>query len=195
MLGKDILKHQGEFRRAFRNRHFEETETGLLFPQQKVHIHGSFESMVNGKDRQIDPNLVTTEGLTYMVGVALAAVAQIAAWYIAPFSGNITPQATLTGATFTATATEFTAYDESTRGLFVPGAVTANIDNSASRADFTMSTGVAAQTIYGGGVLSASAKSSVAGKCFAGTRFASPRTGLNAGDILSLEYDLASSST
>lgn len=195
MLGSDVIKHSREFLRALRNHRYEETDAGLLFPQQGVLVAGAFSSMVNFRDRQVDPNLVTTQGLTYMVGVALAGATQLAAWYIAPFSGNITPQSTLTAATFTATATEFTTYDEATRRAFTPGAVTANVSNSASRADFTMSTGVVDQTIYGGGVLSASAKSAITGTCFAGTRFASPRTGLNAGDILSLQYDLASSSS
>lgn len=195
MLGSDVIKHSREFLRALRNGRYEETGNGLLFPEQKVFISGVFTSMVNFKDKQVDPNLVTTQGLTYMVGVSLAGVSQIAAWYIAPFAGNYTPTAGLTAATFTGTATEFIAYDEATRKVFTPGAVTASISNSASRADFTMSVGVTNQTLYGGGVLSASAKSATSGTLFAVTRFASPRTGLNAADILSLQYDLASSSS
>lgn len=195
MLGNDILKHAGEFGRALRNGHYERSNSGLLFPQQHVHINGAFTTWVNDEDEQVDANLVTTQGLTYLLGVALGGVAQLTAWYLAPFSGNVTPTAGYTAAGFTAAATEFIAYDEATRRLLVPGTITASLSNSASRATFTMSTGVVAQTLYGCGLLSASAKSAITGTCFAATRFASARTGLNAGDVVSAQYDLASTST
>lgn len=195
MIDRDILRHAGEFGRAMRNGRFEQTETGLLFPEQKVHVSGVFTTWVNGRDEQVDPNIVTTEGLTYMLGVALGGVAQISSWYLAPFSGNVTPGLSYTGANFTANATEFTNYDEATRVLLVPNAITSSLSNSSSRADFTMASGVSAQTLYGAGLLSVSTKSSTSGKCFAATRFASARTGLNEGDVVSVQYDLTSTSS
>ena len=38
----DLQRHRREFARAVNNRHFEETDTGILFPRQGVNIGGTF---------------------------------------------------------------------------------------------------------------------------------------------------------
>jgi hypothetical protein len=118
-------------------------------------------------------NLIPTEGINYILGAALDGTTPISTWYIAPFEGNYTPVAGVTAATFTAAATESTAYDEATRVEWVPGAVVAGaMSNSASKAVFTFN---AAKTIYGIGQLSVSAKSATTGVLVSIARFASSR--------------------
>ena len=106
---------------------------------------------------------------------------------MALFEGNVTPGASLTAATFTATTTECTAYDEAARVAFNEGAAAAGvIDNAANRALFTMN---ATKTVYGGALLSASAKSATTGTLLAAARFATPRNVVD-DDELSCRYTL-----
>jgi hypothetical protein len=188
MLSKELNKHRAEFTGALRKRRFEETPQGIFFPDQKVYALGAYTHSVNGQDEQTDPNVVTTEGLTYLLGSGLDGATQITSWYLALFEGNVTPGAGVTGATFAAACTEFTDYDEANRVLMIPGAVTASLSNTADRAVFTMSAGVSNQTIYGSGLLQSSVKAGVTGKCFSAARYATTRTGLNEGDELLVTF-------
>lgn len=192
----ELIKHGRELLRAIRNRRYEKSDTGLLFPAQHLTVGGYFTTWVNDEDPSIDHNIVPSEGLVYLLTAGYLAGSQAAGLYLAPFSGNITPSSSITAANFTSTATEFTAYDETTRVHWVGGAVSGTTtDNSASKAAFTMSTGVTSQTLYGAGLLSSSAKSSTSGTCLAATRFSSPKTGLNAGDILNVQYTVSMASS
>lgn len=193
----DLIKHGRELLRALRNRHYEKAENGLLFPRQHVMVGGYFTTWVNeGEQFDVDHNLVPSEGLVYLLNTGYKAGTPASALYLAPFSGNITPSGSITAANFTSTATEFTSYDETTRVQWQADAVSGtSVANATTKAAFTMSTGVASQTLYGAGLLSASAKSSTSGSCLAATRFSSPKTGLNAGDVLNVQYTVSMSST
>jgi hypothetical protein len=119
-------------------------------------------------------NLIPTEGLNYILGAALTGVSPLTAWFIAPFEGNYTPVEGVTAANFTANATENTTYDEATRQAWTPGTITDGaVDNSAAKAIFTMN---ATKTIYGVGMLSASAKSATSGKIVSAARFATSKS-------------------
>jgi hypothetical protein len=185
-------RHRREFARAVANRKFEVTPTGILFPEQKCFVMGSFEHTLNGKDRQVDPNLIPTEGLTHILSVVVAGGTQVNPWYVALFSANVTPQATLTAANFTATQTEFTGYDETTRVAYVEGTPAAGaVDNDASRAEFTIN---ASATIYGAALISASAKSATSGSILACAKFSAGRAVVD-NDTLEVKYSLSATSS
>lgn len=189
---KDIFKHWREFSRAVRNGKIEITPDGIVFPSQGVIMVNTVDTWINGKDHQVDKNIVPTEGLNQVLLATFCNGTIIGSWYVALFSGNVTPGLTLTGATFVSTCTEFTTYSQSARVLWVPGTPAAgSVDNSASQAVFTISTG---GTLYGAALLEASAKSAVTGKVGAAVRFASSRT-VVAADVLNVQYTLTATSS
>jgi hypothetical protein len=174
--------------RDLRNHAYEKTDTGILFPRSKLFIGGAFKHSVNDGPAQIDGNLFTTEGLNYLLNAAFGGGAQIPAFFIAPFSGNVSPVATWNGANFAANATEFTAYTDGTRPAWTEAnAANAAIGNTAAQAVFTFAAG-GPYNIYGMALLSASAKSSTSGILAAATRFDAPRLNQQAGDRLAVEY-------
>lgn len=183
---------------AVRNNQFEFTEDGqLLLSKSKLMIGGYFpvEHIRDGQViyREDSRNIVVNEGLNYDLAVALANGSQITAWYVALFAGNVTPSASLTGANFTATTTEFTNYTESTRQVWTPGDVAnQSVDNSAAKAAFTIGTG--GGSVYGAALLSAPAKSAVTGIAFAASRFSVKRDVLE-GDLLNVGYAIGATST
>lgn len=107
-------------------------------------------------ERIVGPNIIPTQGLDHILNVILHGGTQVNPWYYALYTGATVPAAGLTGATFAATQTEFTGYDETTRVAFNEGASSGGvIDNAANRAVFTIN---ATATIRGGALLSASGK-------------------------------------
>lgn len=142
--------------------------------------------------RDISSNIVTTEGLNHILDVVLHGTAATATWYIAPFEGNYTPVAGLTAATFTAAATECTAYDEATRVAYNEAAAASGVTtNSANRAVFTIN---ASKTLYGAAIISASAKSATSGTLLAAARFSSSRAVVD-DDEVAIAYSLTLTST
>ena len=143
-------------------------------------MHAGFEYLVEVvdkhgrvRDSEVIKNLMPTEGLNHMLNTELKGGAQVSSWYMGLFSGNYTPLAGDTAATFPGSATESSAYDEATRELLVFGTVAAGaVDNSAARAEFTMNATV---TIYGGFIASASAKGATSGVLLSAVKFASPK--------------------
>lgn len=137
-------------------------------------------------------NLIPTEGLNYMLGAALTGVAQSASWFIALFEGNYTPVAGVTAATFPAAATESTAYNETTRVAWVPGAIAAgSVSNTASKAVFTMN---ATKSIYGIAQTSISAKSGVTGTLVSVAQFSAVKN-VVATDVLNVTSTISATST
>lgn len=126
-------------------------------------------------------NLAPTEMLNAIQSAIYKSGAQQANWYVGLFEGNYTPDAAVTAATIAALATESTAYNEATRVAWVGGDVAAGaVSNALSKAVFTFN---AAKTIYGGFLISASAKGSVLGVLASVVRFPTPKT-VGIGDIL-----------
>ena len=188
MFTPELLRHRSEIARAIRNRKYDVTPTNIRIPSMSADINGVMESWLNGRDHQIHANLFTTEGRDHTLSVLVANGSVIGTWYCAPF-GNSTPLATWTAANFTANALEFDDYDEATRVEFVDGAIASgSVSNSASRAEFTMSTGVNT-TLYGAGLLSVSTKNAITGKCLAASLFAASRP-VVATDVLTVQYTL-----
>jgi len=137
-------------------------------------------------------NIIPTEGRNSILDVYLDAATQITAWYLAIFEANYTPVAGLTAASFTADSTESTAYDEATREAITWGEPSSgSIDNAATHCEFTMN---ATKTIYGGGVLSASAKSSTSGTICSASKFSASRAVID-NDILRVDVTVALTSS
>jgi len=191
----NLTPDRGEMLRALAGYGFTPSQSeGALDGSMPVMGVFELEHRRNGKliGRDIASNIVTTEGLNHILSTVVAGGSAVSPWYIALFEGNYTPVAGLTAATFTASATECTAYDEAARVAYVEGTPSGGvIDNSASRAVFTMN---ATKTIYGGALLSVSTKSSTSGTLLAAARFSSSRAVVD-DDELSVRYSLTLTSS
>lgn len=187
---------RNQFAKALSGNHFELTDTGeILLPTHRLLLGGVFTCDVNGKDRIVAPNLLPTQGLVDILKVYFQGGAQSAALYIAPFSGNVAPTASLTAANFASTQTELTAYSQATRVPWTPpgsAIIAASIDNAASPAQFSINAN--SQTVWGFGVLSASAKSATTGVLVAAAQFSTAKS-VNSGDSLNTTYTFTASST
>lgn len=167
----------------------------ILVPAAKTYIGGVFTSDVNGHGRQVDPNLLVSQGLIDILSVYFKNATQRTAFYIAPFSGNVTPTAALTGANFTATQSEFTNYSQSSRVQWTPpgGAIMSpSLDNSASVATFNVSADN--QNVYGFGLITSAPKGDVTGTLVACALLGAARTGLMTGDTLNVTYGFSATS-
>jgi hypothetical protein len=181
-----MLKSIKESLRAAR---YEETTEGIYFPKDNALAQGVFSVSKRGEDgTHYSENLVVNEGLDYILKAAVGETAGNANWYIALFSGDVTVSATWTAATFTATATEWTSYDEAARVVWTKSlVVSAGSDSFSNKASFTSSADT--QTVRGAAMLSASAKSATSGTLLASSRFTSDKT-LDTGEILDVGYGL-----
>lgn len=167
---------------------YEKTPEGVFIPSTNILARGVFSISKRGEPDEFTQNLVVNEGLDYILSAATGATAGISNWYIALFTGDVTVQATWTAASFTATATEWTSYDEAARPAWTPGAVASGgRDSFSSKASFTSSSDT--QVVRGAAMLSASAKSSVSGTLLASSRLSSDKT-LDTGEILDVGYGL-----
>jgi hypothetical protein len=186
-----INKHKREFAADLDSGDYELTEGGLLFPRKSVMAKGMYFHSVNGQDEQESPNLINDEGILHFLNVVMGATAKIPTWYLALYSGAISPAGSWTAANFTANATEITSntegYSQTVRQTFVPGvAASGAIDNLASRASFTIAC-TTSINVNGAGLLSVSTKGGTTGVLLSSTRFATQRTLFNA-DIFQLGY-------
>lgn len=124
-----------------------------------------------GRILSVEPvfNLVPTEGLNHFLGVTLKGATQQASWYLAPFEGNYSPTAGITAATFAATATECSAYDEANRVQWEGGSVSGGtVSNEDNPAEFTFN---AQKNIYGAALISSATKGGVTGSMLSIVRF------------------------
>jgi len=172
MFNPLLQKYRNQVRRALEAHKWERQDDGLiLLPELKMRLGG---------------NLVVNEGLSLFLVSTLAQGAQVTALFVAPFSGNVEPAASLTAATFTATMTEFTNYTQSARVAWAKDAESGQaIGNATTPSAFTIGSG--GGTIWGAALVSASAKSSTAGKLVSCGKFAASRV-LLAADALNLTY-------
>lgn len=192
-IDKDLQRHAGEFLRYLNNRQCEVSETGIVFPKAGAVARGCFVHDVNGFDERLDPNIVVTEGLTHMLSIVIAAGSQITNWFIAPFSGNVTPAGSWTAANFTTNSTEFTNYDEAARVAYNEGAASAgSINNLSNKAAFTISAG--GGNVWGAALISNSAKAATTGVLMSASKFAAVRA-LVETDVLNIGYTLTLTSS
>lgn len=201
-MSSDILRrHPNEVSQAIRQHRYEMSDKGIYLPGSRVFLGGALKCTDYRDNSEqfvsIDANTLLTQGLVHALNVIFpptGGYAQITQWYIAPFSNDYTPDASLTAATFTATAGEFTAYTSSTRLALTiaAAATTATTGNTGDEAILTLNSG-GPYDIYGGCIISASAKSATTGKAMAAVRLENPRIDLSGGDRLGLEYVITAS--
>lgn len=194
MLHPNILaaRHRDEALRAIRAHKYDRTDAGIVIPSMKLAIGGVFEVAANDGPWDVAPNLIPTEGLNHIIAVALAQGTQKSAFYLALFSGDVTVQATWTGANFVTNATEFTNYTGE-RQEWVDGSVAAgSVSNTASPAVFPI-TG-AGGTVRGIALLEASAKGATTGVLIAASKLAVAKVMANE-EELRAKYTLSATST
>ena len=168
----------------------------LILPPDALARVGGVFAIQHVRDGEVidefdSKNLVVNQGLNYLLNTALDAAAAQASWYVGLFTGNYTPLATDTASSFPTAATETAAYTVATRPAWTPpagGSTAQSIDNSASKATFTMN---AAATIYGAFLISSNTinntNSATAGVLFAASQFSAPRS-VVANDQLLITY-------
>lgn len=192
MFNRDLLKHAAEFRRYLSNKHYEVADDGdVLFARAGALASGGYIHDVNGLDERFDKNILPDQGLVYLLSVGLNNGTKLPTWYLSIFSANYTPTATLTAASYPATASEITSntegYTETTRRTWTPTAPTTPlIDNLASKAAFTIAT-ASSLTIYGAALTSDSTKGAITGTLISAAKFAAPRVQYNT-DVFNLAY-------
>jgi len=189
-------KHVNELLNFARQGEVEETEAGLLIHRSAI-IFGRYTTDINGKDFQVDYNLLPLESLTYLLTTGFADGTKLANWYTAVFSGAVSPVESWTAANFATNATEITSdtegYSNATRPAWTPGAAapsgsTVIIGNLASRAVFDI---VCSTTlnIAGAAILSSNTKGGTTGKLASATRYGTARV-VNNGDAFGVGYEM-----
>lgn len=191
-------KHRAEFARAIYKHKYERTDTGLYMTNgSRVFIGGALKThdYRDGHEQLTDihANMLLNEGLNHILGVTLppeSGYSQITKWYLAPFSGNYTPQAVHGAAQLPTAATEFTQYNGNERLPLVFATPTAQTSgNSGNIATMTF-LGDGPYSVYGAFIVSSAAKSSTTGKALSCIRLANPKTGFRQNDRLGFEYVL-----
>lgn len=145
----------------------------------------------NEKWRDRSHNIVTNAGLNYALDAAVSGGTPVTTWYVGLVSDTPTFAA---GDTMGSHAgwTEFTAYDEAARQTWTDGGVSSqSASNSASTADFTISTN--SSVIAGAFITSDSTKSGTSGTLFSGVAFTGGDKAADDGDTLSVTYTLGAS--
>ncbi len=199
VITRDLLRHRLSFQRDIRNCKFEQTPAGVFFPRHGggMLVAGQFTSFVNGADMQVDPNVVTAQGINAILNRAFV-TGSAAGGYIAPFLTNAAPGDTTTAANFNANHDEWIAYDEANRPAWTLPGATSNktLSNAAAPAVFTAL--AAGNTfplnIWGASIHGANGKESTDGPLFLASKFDTARILNAAGDKLTLQYDFAGAS-
>jgi len=193
---KLAAKHYPELTRCILQHGTQRTDQGVLIKGAEVMASGLYIHGVNGGDWQEDPNLVTEEGLYYLLNAAFNQATRPTDFYIALFSGAVTPQPSWNAANFSATASEITSatdgYSESTRPKWTKAtAANLRVDNFADKSRFTFTTSTATPVkVEGAALLSASTKGSTDGLLVSAARFSAPRE-LHGTDTFDIGYGIA----
>lgn len=164
---------------------YEQTQSGLLVP---LKAGGVFDIFVNGELVETVHNLVTNQGLDYLLSVGLDSGTQETNWFVTGFKNNVSAAANWTASNFDSTADEIDSSDvtSATRVAWTSGGVSAQaVDNYAARGEYT----VLSPTLdmYGVAIATGSAFGTVSGILLAATEFGAVRN-LVQDDILGIGY-------
>jgi hypothetical protein len=163
---------RAEFARAMRNFKYERTATGIYFPGARAKFGGILGYSENFGEWRYQHNVTALEGLDWMLNIIFNNAAAPSSISFAPFSNNVTPNDTITAATFAQTLGEYTAYAENQRQAWQSnGASIAQlVSNSNNVATITI--GGAAVTLTGAGLIAnATAKGATTGVAIAAALF------------------------
>jgi len=152
----------------------------------------------NGKIKSVEEfkNLITNEGLDYLLNAGVHGSTQISAWYFAPFTAAHTPAA---GDTYASPGyTEATSeISEAARQEWAEGASSGQSVTNSTAATITAATSV---TIYGAGIVGGGSAPTTKGNTAGGGtllasgQFSSSKS-LTSGETLDLTYTLSASSS
>lgn len=151
---------------------------------KNIYRFEAFDSSGNLKWVEEVENLVTNAGLDDLLDKYLKGSSYSAAFYVGLTDGTPTAAA---GDTMSSHAgwTEVTAYDEATREALTLGSVSSqSVDNSASKASFTISTN--STTVGGAFVCTNSTKSGTSGTLYSVAAFSAGDKSLDDGDTLNV---------
>ena len=176
-----------EFSRLFRLYRYERTDQGdILFGEAHATLHGRYELVdAQGQVLRSGHNLITDQGANHILSAVLGGGTVYSAWYLAPFTTDVTPVVGWTAATFPATAGELTTQiAEATRPAYTEATPasrsTNNNDNPA-----TITAAQDSVVIRGVGLLSHSTKGSTSGVLLSAYKYTAaytlPTTGNTAG--------------
>lgn len=184
------MKYDKDVAKFIKAGDFEQTESGLLI-HRAILAKGQYFHSVNGKDEQVDDNLIPAEGILYLLGAGLGGVTAITTWYLALSNGASTPAANWTAANFAANAGEVTSqtegYSGANRPAWTPTAAAAgSISSQTARSSFSIVT-TSSISVTGAALLSAQGRGATTGTLASASRFSSSRT-LNNGDTFELGY-------
>ncbi|ULJ66641.1 hypothetical protein [Wielerella bovis] len=180
---------------------FDITQNGLIFPALSVGVQGEYFYRVNDEPVQTAKNLITAEGLTHILNVAMGTTPKPTAYYLALFAGSAAPQSNWTAANFAAVANELTSqaegYTNATRPVWTPSvAVNNSIDNMGGGGDdvskaVKVTIATASQlNITGAALLTAPAKGATTGALISAAKYPIART-LQNGDVFYIGYRLS----
>lgn len=183
-----------ELGRLFRNRAWERNDRGEILIGHAT-IGGVFTSHTpDGLGEIATHNLLTTEGINYLlscgVGNGVGSNTSPSAFFVAPFSGNVTVLDSWTASGFASAATELTTqYSESTRVSFVDSIpASKSVNNTANPAEFTAASDNV--NIWGVGLLSSSTKGGTSGVLLSAAKYTAVRNLPTMGDKLSVKYTI-----
>lgn len=195
-----IQTHPAEIARALRTHKFEQADHGILLPAAKTFISGALRvrDYQDGSEQfmQIAGNTLLVQGLAHILNSVLVPTGgytPITAWYVAPWSNDYTPDGSETAATLPGLTGEFEAYTLGTRLPLVVAAATATASQQTNEVIMTFNASGGPFDVYGGSIVSASAKSNTGGKALASARLGAPRLDMANGDKLGWAYAIEAS--
>lgn len=157
-------------------------------------IKGEYFERINGGEWVKSQNLVTDEGLTHLLNVALGSTPKPNGYFITLFGASATPQANWNAQNFSATASEIVSmsegYASATRPKWTAQNTSTNsIDNMQSAARFEIKTD-STLTVQGAALLTSSTKGGTDGVLVSAIKFNAPRVFQN-GDTYELGYRIS----
>jgi hypothetical protein len=160
---------------------YTENADGSITTDKGVTATGIYYDRVNGGEWQENPNLVTNEGLTHILNVAMGTTPKPAGYFLALFSAAAQPQANWTAATFASTASEIVSMTEGYASATRPAWTAVNttdqtIDNMAvgNVAKVTIKT-AGSLTVQGAAILTNGTKGGTGGVLVSATKYAAAR--------------------
>lgn len=162
--------------------------------EQALAVKGEYFERINGGDWVKSQNLVTNEGLTHLLNVALGTTPKPSGYFIALFGASASPQSSWNAQNFSSTASEIVSmsegYNGATRPKWTPeNTGTNSIDNMKAVARFEIKTD-STLTVQGAGLLTSATKGGTDGVLVSAIKFNAPRVFQN-GDTYELGYRIS----
>jgi len=154
---------------------------------------GTYFTVRDGRKIILGRNLIPLQGLQHILTSAIKNTGLANQYFLALYSGAVTPASSWTAANFATNATEITSttegYSQVARPAWVHGALSgAKYDNAASLAQFSI-VSTAPITIAGAALLTSSARGGTSGVLVSAIRFPQAQT-LGNGATFELGYEL-----